>query len=666
MKFSLNFVKEFLPVSESAQKIADSLTMAGMEVESLEKVSGDWVFDVEVTSNRHDWLSILGIAYEVAAVLGKKPHIKYPKLKKCSAIRDKDIIIKDFSDCPYYLGRNIDNVKLGASRGKIAQLISNCGIKPVNNIVDITNYCMLKWGNPLHAFDRDKIEGNIYIRRAKKDEKFIGIDEKERVLSKENLVIADDKKVIALAGVMGAKNTEVDENTKNLFLEAAIFSPLTVRLSRRAAGLDTESSYRFERTVSAESLDYASVEAAALIAEVGKGEAKGIKKCGNKPKLARKKIKINLDGLSQYLGESFTKAPVTKVLKSLNFQVNSLSGKNLEVITPVSRFDIEREVDVYEEFSRVYGYDKIGPQIPFLTGYPKENIKSINKLSYQDKNRIANFLAIIGFKEIITFSLENDQELKNLEQQEPIMIVNPLRKQENAMRSSLLPGALRAIRHNLNYSQREVSFFEIADIYYKEGKSFKEKPVLGLAISGSLERFSYLKEALEKIASFLNVGKFQLQETTLKNFTNALEVIISNQVVGFSGKLDEGLKEELSLKEDIFFAQLDLRALAEKSKEKKYKPFSLYPISYRDISISLRKDIKFKKVERIIKEKNKYLADLEIVDTYKGKDVPKDYSNFTLRIFYQSKNKTLTSAEVDSSHNSIRDSLIDVEGVRLR
>ena len=292
MRFSLNFIQEFLKVDTSPKELASLLTSAGIEVERLEKGLSDWIFDIEVTTNRYDWLSILGISREIAAITGKKLKVNYPSSLTKLNFTTRDIVIEDKGDCPYYIGRRIEGVKVSVSKPWLQKRILNCGLTLVNDIVDITNYSMLKWGNPLHAFDADKLEGNIYIRRAKKNESLVGIDGKERALGKENLVIADSKKVIALAGIIGAKNTEVTEATRNIFLEAAVFSPLTVRRSRRSAGLDTESSYRFERIVPPHLLEYASYEAAKLIADLSGGKNKGYKAVGKKPQLTKKNITI--------------------------------------------------------------------------------------------------------------------------------------------------------------------------------------------------------------------------------------------------------------------------------------------------------------------------------------------------------------------------------------
>jgi phenylalanyl-tRNA synthetase beta chain len=664
MRFSLNFIKKFLEIDISAERVSQLLTMAGMEVEYLEKKEDDWIFDIEVTSNRYDWLSILGIAREVAACLNKKLNIKYPKVSKKPIFKDREIIIQDTQDCPFYIGRIIKDVKIKDSPSWLKKLVLNCGINSINNVVDITNYCMLKWGNPLHAFDADKIEGNIYIRRAKEGEVFIGIDEKERILNRENLVIADDKKVIALAGVMGAENTEVDQNTKNIFLEGAIFSPVVVRRSKRFAGLDTESSYRFERKVCFEYLEYASAEATFLFEELAYGVFCGYKEAGKRIPKRKKKIILDFNELNAYLGKDIPSRKVNKILINLEFKIEKKSQDKICVYVPFFRFDIQEKVDIYEEIARFYGYQNIPSSIPNLTFHLKKNEDQM----FVFKNNLRKYLSLCGLKEIITYSIEAEEEMHKLQEKEFIKILNPLRKQENILRPTLLLGMIKSIRYNLNHNQSQLRFFEIANIYSKkENGDFIEKPFLSLGVSEDKKEFSYLKAVIERMMKYLNLENFEFIEASFSNFSSALEIVKEDKRLGFLGKLDERLKKEFDLKEDLFFAQLDITLLNELKGEKVYKPFSFYPTSWRDISIALRKDKKFKEIEEIVKNiAEKYLNRLEIVDVYEGKDIPRDYSAFTLRIFYQAEDKTLTSQEVDSIHNTIREKIAKTEGVILR
>lgn len=667
MRFSLSFIKQFIDLEISAEELAGILTMAGMEVEALEKREDDWVFDIEVTTNRYDWLSIIGIAREVSACLGKKFELKFPEIIKEPVIQKRKIIIENSVDCLFYAARAIEGVEPVRSPLWLEKLITNCGISTVNNVVDITNFCMLKWGNPLHAFDEDKIEGNIYVRRAKDEELFIGIDDKPRELNKQNLVIADDKKIIALAGVMGAKNTEVDAGTKNVFLEAAVFSPGIVRNSRRSVGLDTESSYRFERRVSSKHLEFALAEAEDMIEKLTQGKPGGYAQAGQESRETESEIVVNLTDLNKYLGVDIPGEKVEGILSNLGFGL-AVSNDRISVTVPAFRFDIEKNVDIYEEIARIFGYDKISSKIPFLAvQLDKELAVDERSKLYTFKNEIRTFVASLGAREIITYSIEEETESKSLGEENFIRILNPLKTQENIMRPSLLSGMIKSARYNLNRNQKNLRFFEIADIYSRKNENFTETSMLSLGVSGEkIKGVFYLKGIVEKILNYLNIDSI-FKEQSFLNFKNSLTIIAGGRNIGFLGKLDTRIRKDFALKEELFYAQLNVCSLNELRREKVFSSFSPYPEVFRDISYALRKDKKFSEVREIILDKaGEYLQDMRIVDEYKGKDIPHDYSAFTLRIFYQSKERTLTCDGVDVFNNAIRQALSCQEGIILR
>ncbi len=661
MRFSLNFIKEFVEIDLEPERLAQLLTLKGLEVERFQRCADDWVFEVEVTSNRYDWLSILGVAYEIGACLHKKVKIKYPRVIKKPFLREREIIIEDKKDCPFYVGRAIRNVKIGESPRKIQRYLLNCGINPVNNVVDITNYCMLKWGNPLHAFDMDKLEGDISVRRAKPGEVFLGLDNKERILNPENLVIADQKKVVALAGVMGAKNSQVDSQTKNIFLEAAIFSGLTIRRSCKRAGVATESSYRFERRVFADYLEYASMEATNLIQRIAQGSFFGYRQCGQKPLTKRKIITLNLERLNTYLGTNFSAAEVKTILKRIGCTIVKSQAKTLRLRPACFRLDIESQVDLYEEFMRIYGYEKLNPTLPFLL-----NPHSPRDTFCEFKTQLRSFLMSLGWKEIITYSIVAEEDLYFLKEKDFIRLTNPLRKEQNALRPSLLLGMLEVVRYNLNRQQEDLRFFEIANIYLKSEKAFVEKPVLALGISAKELNFFYLKGAVERLLQYFSIEGYSLKEESLNNFTNALSILKDNKELGFLGKLDRSVKEKFSLEEELLFAQLDLELLKNLSGQRRFQPFSVYPLLWQDISLAIPKGIKFTQVEETIRREGKNIVGLQVIDTYQGKGVPSDYFAFTLRVFYQSSERTLTLEEVNSSQEAIRKALLNREGIILR
>jgi phenylalanyl-tRNA synthetase beta chain len=459
---------------------------------------------------------------------------------------------------------------------------------------------------------------------------------------------------------MGAKNTEVTESTKNILLEAAIFSPLVIRHSRRAAGIDTDSSYRFERQVFADYLEYASAEAAELIGKLAAGRLTGYCQAGKKPEYKDKKILLEFDKLNEYLGAQFPKANTKNILINLGFNVKE-SGKNkLTLLAPKHRFDITENVDVYEEISRIYGYDKIQQQIPAIA---HEVVK--NEI-YEFKKELRRFLCVLGLNEIITYSIEADEELKKLGYDNPIKLVNPLRAQENSLRPELSSGLVKAVSYNLNRNRANLHFFEIANVYSHQTGSFCEMPRLSIGICDEEKDLFYLKGIIEEILKFLNINDFEFKEKSNSLCANALEIFVNKKYAGFLGELDEKIKNEADLKKDLFLSELDIMSFCKAQKIKCYLPISPYPAVFRDISIALNKSKHFSDVEKIIKEKKEYISDYRIVDTYKGKDLEQGFCAFSLRIFYQSSQRTLTSQEVDEVHNNIRVLLGSQEGIKLR
>ena len=659
MKFSLNFIKEFLDPALSPEGVAQRLTMAGLEVGSIEKAGSDYIFDAEVTPNRHDWLSIFGIANELACLCGRRLKVKFPPIETKPSLKGVSVVIEDKEDCPVYIARLIRNIKIGNSPNWLKQRVENCGIKSINNAVDITNYSMLKWGNPLHAFDFDKIEGSIYVRRAKDKEIFTGLDGKEYLLSADNLVISDDKKVIALAGIMGAKNTEVDSNTKNILLEAAIFSPLCIRRSRRKAGLNTDSSYRFERSVSPDLLDVASSSAARLLCELCSGIIQGYKKIGRNPSFTRRTITFSKDDLDGRIGMAFAKRDIKNILYNLGFEVK-IRGDVISAKPPFFRMDIFRKEDVFEEIARCYGYDRIKEEIPSLK--PQTGQDDI----YVFKNELRNFLIRLGLNEVVTYSINSSDNLRMLGEDEFIMLDNPLRSQENALRTTLLLGMLDAAGYNINQKNRSFKFFEIADVYKKKGQGFIESPFLACAAEGS-KNFYYLKGVVEGILKFLNISGAEFSHFEKKNFINAAKIEHKGETIGFLGQINDRMKREFDIRADINFCELDLKLIFSLKADGAYEAFSRFPVVYRDISLSLSRNTEFKEIEEIIKKTAaKLLYDYKIVDMYEGDRKPEDSLVFTLRIFYNSQYKTLTADEVDELHFKIRSQISKKEGVTLR
>ena len=406
MKVTYNWLKDFLNIEIAPGALAEKLTMAGLEVVSLEQIQGDFVFEIEITSNRPDWLSVLGVAREVAAITNSKLKNNKKNLPKWQKDSPLKIKIEDKKDCPLYTARIIKNVKVGPSPEWLRKRLELIGCRSVNNIVDITNYILFELGQPLHAFDLDKLSQNeIKVRRAKAEEKIVTIDGVARVLSQEVLVIADAHKLIAIAGIMGGKETEVTPKTRNILLESAVFNPMLVRRAKQKLGLQSESAYRFERGVDLEAVNSAALAAGELILKLASGEPSDSVSLGSSKRI-HPVINLDVIYLNKLLGTAIPILKVKQILNRLGLVVKTKSKNILMVNVPSFRQDLRLPVDLVEEVARIYGYDEIPQTLPA--------VKPSRKVSDQQDavSGIKNILSSLGLDEAITYSLVDRELLK--------------------------------------------------------------------------------------------------------------------------------------------------------------------------------------------------------------------------------------------------------------
>jgi len=407
MKVPLNWLKEYVDLPPKSKDLAELLTMSGTAVEGISRKGNSEVFEIEVTTNRPDCLSLRGIAREVSALTGKK--IKKPPLRELK-VSSKDrlplrIDIEDKKGCPRYLGRVFTNASVSASPSWLSRHLESMGQKTINNVADITNFCLFELGQPLHAFDYDKLKGQrIIVRRARKGEKIIGINGTEYSLDERILVIADAERPVAIAGIMGGQNSEVGPSTKRVLLESAQFDPVLIRRAIRMLKLSSESSYRFERSVDPTKVEEASNRAGGLFSKiVGAKAASPLIEAGSwkAPKGAR--IRLRLPRVEETLGISVKPEKATKILSDLGFKVKKASRKELKVKTLVERSDIKQEVDLIEEIVRVYGYNRIPDTLP-QTHYDRNVLIENYDREYRQIRRLKEFLAAQGMVEAVTFS----------------------------------------------------------------------------------------------------------------------------------------------------------------------------------------------------------------------------------------------------------------------
>lgn len=659
MKFSLSFIKEFLDLGNiKPGLIAEKLTLAGVEITSLEKRGSDWSLEAEITSNRPDLLSIIGLSYEIGAIFRKK--IKIPPLPRFSEPKLKlEIEIEDFKDCPLYVARLIRGVKVKDSPSWLKKKLQACGINPVNNVVDITNYCMLKWGQPLHAFDFDKIEEKIKVRRAE-NEKLLCIDGKERLLDKKVLIISDGKKPLALAGIMGGKNSEITPQTRDVLLEAAVFSPLRIREARQRLTLSTESSYRFERKVFPEYLERASQEAALLISHLAGGRLSGQRKKSRLYLSEPPKILFRPQRLHFYLGQNIGRKETVSLLRRLNFSLE-LKKENFLVRPPHFRTDVRIEEDLYEEVARLWGYERIESRLPHLKPEGKRGGL------YEFKNLLRRNLLRYQFQEIVTYSIFSSQSIFFKETEDYITITNPLRKDEAFLRTHLWTGMVEVMKRNFYQKEREVRFFEIGEAFFKEDKFPKEETRLCLGIhSEQADSFYLFKVLVESFLKDLGIEGVEFKKEKENDFFSPFCKIENKRFLGVMGRLKTILSKKIDL-ENVSFAEFKVEALRKEFTPPNFKKINPFPWVTRDISLAFKKKGDFRRVVRLIKEiGGEFLRDMEVVERYKGEKIPSDYLGLTLRVYYQHKERTLESEEVDRVHFKIRNALACLEEVFLR
>ncbi|MBL7068639.1 MAG: phenylalanine--tRNA ligase subunit beta [Candidatus Omnitrophica bacterium] len=677
MKIPFNWLKDYVGIgSMSPKEVAERLTIVGLEVVLIEEIAGDSVFDIEVTPNRPDCLSVLGIAREVSAALNKK--LKAPRVKaiKGKVSQKPSITIKDNKLCPRYTGRIIRGIKVGASPKWLAERIRAMGMRPINNIADITNYCLFEVGQPTHAFDYDKLKGGIIARRARKGEEMVTIDGKKRTLEADMLVIADEEKSIAIGGVMGSKDTEVTEATRNILFESAYFDPVSIRRTSRGLGLISESSYRFERSVDKGGVRTTSDRACGLIMELCGGEAGPLNSVGEKdPKDV--KVYLRPERLREMLGLDISDSAVKKILKSLELKVEASGKKTMVISVPSFRQDLKAEVDLIEEVVRIYGYDKLPSTMPTLVGHPRR-IEPARQL----RNMVRETLASLGADEVITYSLISKDELKSAEfsvGDDVIVLKNPLSIEQEAMRTTLVPGVLHTVSWNLNRGTKDLRIFELGKVYFAQTRGFREEDSLSIAFAGD-KPYSWrgkdepllfgMKGMLETLFEKLGVTGVLFKPEDLPPFFTAVggAIEVSKKRIGFLGKVKKSVLNKFDIKTDVILCELSLEKLFAHVKfEKRFHEMPKFPSAKRDISIIVGKNASYQKITSVIEETGGDLvASIELFDQYFGIQIPKGSRGLSYSIEYRAGNRTLTDEEVNNLHGRVCDALVQQLDAKIR
>ena len=681
----------------SPKELAEKLTMAGLEVVSLEEAGGpdcrtgrDFVFEIEITSNRPDWLSILGVAREIGAVTGEKlkiPTFKEPKIK-AEELKPVKISILDKKDCSFYSARAICEIRVGPSPLWLKERLELLGCRSVNNIVDITNYILFELGHPLHAFDLDLLAGKeIVVRRAKAGEKMVTLDNQPRLLGNDILIIADKDRPQAIAGIMGGKDTEVTVKTRNILLESAVFNPVLVRRARQKLGLQSESAYRFERGVNLETARIASLAAQELICKLASG-----KPCGYKSSASTKPsgVLINLEPeyVNRILGANMPALKIKKILNGLGFDSRTRSKNRLAVTVPGFRQDVNLPIDLVEEVARIYGYTEIAPTLPAIK--PNANISGTRDLV----SHIKNVLVGLGLHEAITYSLvDRDLLAKSGIKQDiqPVKILNPLSKEQEVLRPTLLPSLIRCLAYNLDQQQEYINIFEIADVF-SGGADVAQHPALSdRPVRASAQESLSLSIALCGVSSFLTRQGLIKDEVTILHLKGILEslfnklgikdydfknqgergvsIVVNQQEAGIMLSLNKKVLDAFDIKnKQVILAEIDLGKMsAFINLSKRFSDLPRYPAITRDISFVVEGGISIKDLLAAITTKGMpLLRSAKVVDYYQGKQIPEGYKGLTVSCVYRADDRTLTEEEISLLHNSICSLLRERFSIKLR
>jgi len=677
---------EHLGLAEASEEvmILDKDAPLGANIKNVLGVKGT-ILEVEVLPNRGDLLSMIGVAREISAVLNKP--LKLPRMTLKEKEKDKGkvrIEVRDDKLCPRYMARVIEGVKIKESPQWMKERLIACGLRPINNVVDITNYVLLEMGQPLHAFDLDKLEGGrIIVRKAGKGEEIVTIDGEKRKLFGDSLVIADSSRPVAVAGVMGGRETEVTDSTVNLLLESACFDPASVSRTSRKLKLRSDSSARFERGVDWNGVGSALDRAAELILELACGEVAGalidVKSRDRKPAV----ITLRPDFINAVLGTKIPLAAVKSILKRLGFTVQG--SKNLKVTVPTFRAgDIEREIDLVEEVARLHGYDNIDSSMPSVTYVPSDD---------DDTDRALDFVRYsvkdAGFFESQTFSIVNPKDFSGLPldggdpRMDPVKVENPLSEEASRMRTLLFPSLLNVISRNVSRQNRDIAVFEIGKTFIKKANRLpEERMFLSLASSGKVMRgsfkisgaedmnFYHIKSVIEGLCDELGAKglSFEPKKDPLLARGRAAAVKLAGKEIGFIGRVSSSVAACFDMKTQVDVAEVDIMALLKASKaERRFVKLARHPKVSRDIAMFVPDSVSHADIVSVIEEKGAPLLEsVELFDRYKGKQVPAGFVSLAYRLDYRERERTLTDEEVNDRHSHVIEALKERLKVAIR
>lgn len=624
----------------------------------------DVTMEVNITPNRADALSHIGVARDLCAIYDLK--LKYPNIDlKETGKKSEELAaveIKDSEKCPRYIGKVVSNVEIKESPEWMKKRLKSIGLRPINNVVDVTNYVLYEVGQPLHAFDLDNLAGNkIVIKRADEGEKFVSLDSKERKMKSSDLMICDAERSVAIAGVMGGENSEVTVETKNILIESAYFNSSSIRKTAKHLSLSTDASYRFERGTDYNITIWAAKRAAQLIQKTAGGEiAFGEIDSYTNP-ISAKKVEVRFSRINKVLGYEIPKENVVNILSNLGFELLEKSEDKILVQIPSFRSDVEREIDLIEEVARIFGYNNI-PEINKISITLEEKI---DQSEFTDKLR--NALNSLGFYEVVTNSMLSENVASKFG--DPIAVLNPQSSEMSHIRPSLLPGLLTTVSNNLKVSEKDLMMFEIGKIFNKKNNSisnfddFEEVESLLAIVTGNAIRTKWyakdkqydlyeLKGIIEALISKLVQGvniQFRSAEENNPKYSNCLNLVVEKEIVGVIGKVITKVADVFDVNQPVFAIELNVEKLKKiQSPRKSFGELLKFPKVYRDCAFVLDAGIEAAMVMEVIKESStNLLHNVNLFDIFQSESLGNLKKSLAFQLEYYNLGRTLTEEEVE-------------------
>jgi phenylalanyl-tRNA synthetase beta chain len=679
MKISLDWIREFVAVDVPRSELLERLTMIGLVADTVEERDGDAILDLETYANRPDTLGHLGVAREIGAAFGLPllardwPLVDLPE----ATAEIADVEISSETLCPRYCGLVVRGVPVGPSPDGMRRRLEAMGLRPINNIVDVSNYVLFATAQPIHTFDFGKIGGGrIIVRKAKRGETLVDLDGRTLDLSADMLVIADDSRPVALAGVIGGQASGITDSTRDVFIESANFDPVSIRKTAKKLGLATDASYRFERGADIAFAPQAALMAASLLCGMGGRASRGLIDRYPRPQKLQT-VRLRLRRISELLGVDIPESFVVDVLGRLGFRAESVRKGSWRVDVPTFRVDISREVDLIEEVARFYGYDRIPSAFTPASSFGL----SVNR-KRERLDRIRETLLGQGLDEVINPSFADpEREKAAAGGREAVAIQNPISNRASVLRTTLLAGLLENAAWNINRGLEGVHVFEMGNVYCWEDEKHREDLHLGLLSTGLLPGagfseaaqetdFYVLKGAIEALAEALRFEPIAFEEKDHPSFEPGLAVAIlyKGQDVGRLGALRASFAAVVSVERTVYAAEIDLSALFEKTP----RPFEVVPVPklpgvFRDLSFLIDHALAYGDVARVLGKLNQPLLEgFELRDRFAGPSIPSGKISLTIRFRFRHPQRTLVAEEVDRVEQEIIGHLKSALNIPLR